>query len=351
MTKDKYVAMDVHSAITVIEVQDASGKVLNQTLMETKTEHLRDFFTGLSGTVHVTFEEGVQAAWLYDVIKPLVAELIVCNPRENRLMHTGNKSDKVDAHNLADLLRLGRLKSVYHGDGRTRDLKERVRSYDGLSRDCMRVMNRIKAIYRGRGINCKGTAVYREGVREEWVKKVKDPGATDRLDLLYKELDCLSGLRKEARKGLVKEVRRQSAFKVLMQVPTLGPIRIAYIIAIVSTPFRFRTKRQFWPYCGFSVVTSTSSDYELVQGKFRRSKRPIGTRGLNRNYNRNLKYVFKSAAVAAKSREPFKQYYDRLIERNVKPEIARVSLARKISAVTLAVWKKGEGFDANRIGA
>src|ERR1700682_1942577 len=124
MTKDKYVAMDVHSAITVIEVQDASGKVLNQTLMETKTEHLRDFFTGLSGTVHVTFEEGVQAAWLYDVIKPLVAELIVCNPRENRLMHTGNKSDKVDAHNLADLLRLGRLKSVYHGDGRTRDLKE-----------------------------------------------------------------------------------------------------------------------------------------------------------------------------------------------------------------------------------
>ena len=176
--------------------------------------------TGLTLGAHPTFEEGVQAAWLYDVIKPLVAELIVCNPRENRLMHTGNKSDKVDAHNLADLLRLGRLKSVYHGDGRTRDLKERVRSYDGLSRDCMRVMNRIKAIYRGRGINCKGTAVYREGVREEWVKKVKDPGATDRLDLLYKELDCLSGLRKEARKGLVKEVRRQSAFKVLMQVPT-----------------------------------------------------------------------------------------------------------------------------------
>lgn len=89
----------------------------------------------------------------------------------------------------------------------------------------------------------------------------------------------------------------------------------------------------------------------MVHGKFRRVKKPIGTRGLNQNYNRNLKYVFKSAAVAAKNREPFKQYYDQLIARNLKPEIARVSLARKISAVTLAVWKKGEGFDAKRIVA
>jgi transposase len=351
MTNDKYVGMDVHSATTVIEVQDGSGKMLSQVIMKTQTEHLRDFFRGLSGNVHVTFEEGVQATWLYDIINPLVAELIVCNPQENRLIHSGKKSDKVDAHNLADLLRLGRLKPVYHGDHGTRGLKERVRSYDGLTKDCLRVMNRIKAIYRGRGINCKGTEVYRVGTRQQWADKVKEPGATRRLDLLYQEFDCLNSLRKTAQRELIKEVRQHSAFKVLMKVPTLGPIRIAYIIAIVSTPFRFRTKRQFWPYCGLSVVTSTSSDYELVQGKFRRVKKPIGTRGLNRNYNRTLKYVFKSAAVAAKSREPFKQYYDQLIARNLKPEIARVSLARKISAVTLAVWKRGEGFDAKRIAA
>ena len=98
------------------------------------------------------------------------------------------------------------------------------------------------------------------------------------------------------------------------------------------------------------MVTVSSSDYEVVGGKFQRSKKPIGTRGLNRNYNRDLKYVFKSAALYTSTREPLKAYYDRLIANKMKPELARVTLARKIAAVTLAVWKKGEDFNAEKIG-
>lgn len=349
MTNDKYVGMDTHSATTVIEVLSANGKVVNKSIMETNREQVTDFFRGISGTVHVTFEEGAQAAWLYEIIRPLVAEVIVCNPRDNKLVQTGNKSDKIDAHKLASLLRMGELKPVYQGDASTQGLKEGVRSYAALAKDSARVMNRIKAIYRGRGIRCKGTEVYRPQLRQQWAMKLADSNTRSRLELFYLELDCLSGLRKAARAELVKQVRRQAAYKILAQVPGLGPIRIAYIIAIVSTPFRFRTKRQFWPYCGLAVVTCTSSDYQVVEGRFHRSKKPIGTRGLNRNYNRDLKYVFKSAAQHTSSREPFKQYYDRLIANKMKPELARVTLARKIAAITLAVWKKGEDFDGDRL--
>lgn len=73
------------------------------------------------------------------------------------------------------------------------------------------------------------------------------------------------------------------------------------------------------------------------------------TRGLTQDYNRTLKYVFKSAALTASRCEPFKLAYAKLLARGLRPELARVAVARKIAAITLAVWKKGEVFDAGKL--
>ncbi len=73
--KTYYVGMDVHKATIVIAVLDAFGKVISQTIIETSTQALRDFFKSMRGEIHVTFEEGNHAAWLFDVIQPLVKHL------------------------------------------------------------------------------------------------------------------------------------------------------------------------------------------------------------------------------------------------------------------------------------
>jgi hypothetical protein len=64
----------------------------------------------------VTFEEGTWPAWLYDLLNPQVDKPVVCNPRKNALLKDGNKSDRIDARKLAELLRGHQLKPVYHGD-------------------------------------------------------------------------------------------------------------------------------------------------------------------------------------------------------------------------------------------
>ena len=348
MTKHKYVGMDVHSATTVIDVQNEHGKTTLASTIETRSEEIKDYIRGLTGTIHVTFEEGVHAAWLYEMIKPLVAEVVVCDPRHNKLIQSGNKSDRNDARKLAELLRLGSLKGVYHGDCGTRSLREAVRAYNVLTRDCLRVMNRVKAMYRGRGIDCRGTEVYRTVHRDQWLERLGDPAATARLELLYQQLDAHQ-LHETARREMVRQVKSHPAYKVLKLVKTLGPVRIAQIIGVVRSPFRFRTKRQFWPYCGLTVRTASSADYEIVNGKVRRRAKRPATRGLNHNYNRDLKNVFKGAALLGTATAPFKQYYDRLIAKGMKPELARLTLARKIAAITLAVWKKGERFDATNV--
>ena len=350
MTSDKYVGLDVHMATIVAAVHDSSGSCLMESIIQTRADAIRAFINGLSGTVHVTFEEGTHAAWLYELIKPLVAEIVVCNPRRNKLLSEGSKGDKIDANKLAHLLRANLLKTVYHVEHGTRALKELAHSYDSLVMDSIRVMNRIKAIYRGRAIGCAGNGVYLNTRRGEWLEKLNEPGVKNRAELLYRELDLLKELRREARKELIKESRRHKASKLLEGVPGLGAVRAALIIATVVTPFRFRTKRQLWAYIGLAVVTKDSAEYEFEGARLhKRRRRPAATRGLNKNFNRRLKKAFKSAALDAIRTEPLKSYYQGLIQRGLRPELARLNVARKLAAVVLSLWKRGEKFDQERL--
>ena len=74
------------------------------------------------------------------------------------------------------------------------------------------------------------------------------------------------------------------------------------------------------------------------------------TRGLNKNHNRVLKNVFKGAANAAAARPgPLKDFYDAMVARGMREELARVTLARKLAAVVLRLWKKGEPYDSTKL--
>lgn len=349
MSEDKYIGMDVHQASVVCAVHNPAGKCVARALIETKAAAIRDFLRGLSGDLHVTFEEGTQAHWLYDLIKPLVTELVVCNPRRNRLLKEGSKSDRVDAAKLAELLRAGLLKPVYHGAPDVRPLKELAHAYDQLTADRTRVMSRLKSIYRARAIPCAGTAPYSRARRGEWLAQVVEPAARQRAEWLYRELDAVGALRREARNRLLAEARPHPAFRRLSTVPGLGSIRTAQVIAAVGSPYRFRTKRQFWAYCGLAVVTRSSADDELVAGRWARRAGAAQTRGLNAQFNHRLKAVFKSAALSALKDETLRGYYERLRARGLRAELARVQVARKLAAVSLAVWKRAEAYDASRV--
>ncbi len=344
-----YVGMDVHQASIVIAVTNAAGKVVMESIIETKAQTVRDFIKGLRGEVHLTFEEGTQAAWLYDLIRPLVAEVVVCNPRHNKLLEVGNKADRLDARKLAQLLRAGMLKAVYHGESGTRALKEMVRTYECLVEDTTRVMNRIKAIFRSRGLACSGHDVYRQDRREPWLEKLDERGVRARAESLYQQLAALKELRHAARARMLTESRQHKASKLLMGVPRLGQVRVAQIIATVDTPHRFRTKRQFWAYLGLAVVMRTSAEYRVEGLAVQKSKRAPATRGLNTNHNHRLKGVFKAAATNACASEPFKQQYEAIVAQGIDPTLARLTVARKLAAITLAIWKRGEVFDAERV--
>jgi transposase len=272
----KYIGMDVHKESISIAVRNAVGKIIMESVIETKASMILEFVEGLRGDVHVTLEEGTWSAWWYDLLKPRVTRLVVCDPRRNALLQEGNQNDRVDARKLAELLQNNQLR--------------------------------------------------------------------------YQQLDALRSLRQGVRRELLLESKKNRAWKRLCQIPSIGPIRAAVLLGILQTPHRFRTKRQLWTYSGLGIEVHSSADHEAVKGQLRRKKKHVEIRGLNENCNHELKNLFKGAAVVASTKPgPFKEFYAALLVKGMRPEMARLTLARKVATIVLIIWKRGVCFDANHL--
>lgn len=155
-------------------------------------------------------------------------------------------------------------------------------------------------------------------------------------------------LRADGEKQLLLESRKYPAVKLLKQIPCLGPVRSAQIVAVVATPHRFRTKRQYWPYCGLAVVNRTTADYEVINGRVQKKIRKGSTRGFNRDYSRILKRVYKSAALQATTHKLLGPLYESLLLKGLDPAMARLTIARRLASTSLTIWKKEDKFDYHR---
>jgi transposase len=211
-------------------------------------------------------------------------------------------------------------------------------------------MSRVKALYRSWAIPCTGKQVYAARHRAEWLGKISELGVRRRAEFYYQQLDALRALRQQVRRELLAESKQHKVWKRLCQIPSIGPIRAAVLLGILQTPHRFRTKRQLWTYSGFGIETYSSADHRSVDGQLQRAKKQVSIRGLNENHNHDLKNLFKGAAIVASSKPgPFQEFYTALLAKGMRPEMARLTLARKIATIVLIVWKRGVCFDAQHL--
>jgi transposase len=341
---DKYIGLDVHSASCTLAVVGPKGKRLGSQVTETRGPALIEALRSIPGQRHLCVEEGTQSEWLYEILSPHVEDLVVAHLSERR----GQKDDRRDAFALAQALRVGSIpRRVYKGLGRYRKLRQLARAHRMVATDVARVRNRLKSLYRSRGVSTSGKRVYGAAERAQWLAKL-DPATRAAAEVLYPQLDALVEVGARAQKDLVDESHRHPITRILETVPGLGKIRVAELVPIVITPHRFRTSRQFWSYCGLGIVMRSSSDWVRVDGRWIRDD-VAKTRGLNRNHNRTLKWVFKGAATTVLTHGfPLRDHYDQMLEAGTKPNLAKLTLARKIAAITLAMWKNEEVYDPKR---
>jgi hypothetical protein len=132
--------------------------------------------------------------------------------------------------------------------------------------------------------------------------------------------------------------------------PLSGSDSLGLAGGLDPNPHRFRTKRQLWAYSGLALETRISAEYCYVQGQLRRSEKLISIRGLNKDHNHDLKGLFKAAAIMASARPgPLHDFYQSALAKGIQPPMAPLTLARKITAITLTVSRKGEDFDPEKL--
>lgn len=345
---DRYIGLDAHASSCTLAVVGPSGKRLGSYVVETNARALIEVLRGIAGNRRLCLEEGTLAEWLHEVLEPHVAELVVTGVRKSR----GEKSDKHDAFGLAEQLRIGSFETrVYKGRGKLRRLGCLAKAYGFVVGDVVRVKNRLRSVLRSRGVAYgAGQSVYTKREREYWLAEL--PEATRaQAELLYEELDALVALRMKAEKRLLAEARKHREWRVLQTCPGLGPIRTAELLPVVVTPYRFQSRGDFWAYCGLGVVMRTSADW-VRDPSGRWVKAPVQqTRGLNRNFNHTLKRVFKGAATTVIGRgqdERLYGHYERLLDGGTKPNLAKLTIARQIASIALAMWRSGEEYDPKK---
>ena len=142
------------------------------------------------------------------------------------------------------------------------------------------------------------------------------------------------------------------AYAVLLWFPTGGGKTEAYLGVAAFTMVIRRLQGKLGDYDasrGLAVVMRTSSDWvRQPNGSWVRAKIKQ-TRGLNQNRSPVLKSIFKGAATTVvaqpSGRSALRDKYQRLLDGGTKPNLAKLTIARKIAAIALRVWKDETRYD------
>lgn len=324
----KYIGLDIHSSTCSFCVMNDAGEILDQREIVSNGRLLVDYIQSIEGNKQLALEECELSAWGHELFMNRVDKLIVCDPVKNGTYKKA-KTDKLDAKNLADLLRGGFLSSVYHDGSKRHHFRALMSGYQDIVDSGVQMKNRYASLFRKAGMRQRGSAFYSD---ESLLDDLPRPDQRFVANSFYR----LIGSIEKQRETYLDEIRTSSRgfreIKLLKTIPGIGDIHAARIVSQVVTPERFKSKYKFFSYCGLVRQMQSSA------GKIYPGARTHG--------NRVLKGVYKTAAISAiNGSSALREYYDYLRDQGVSAKSARNAVSRKIAAISLAVWKHGSKYD------
>lgn len=340
-----YIGADVDGKMTELAVE-RNGKIVHRDRIPTDIPALREFLGGVRGPKLLVIEEGPMSGWLYRNLRTDVDRFVVCDPRRNKAVYAdGDKSDPLDAAELAALQRGGYTREVYHTVDEPRlALKEIVALYHDRVQDAVRQINKLRAQARAYGVRVPSRALAHKKIRATWMETVQPEPLRERLAILWQGWDMVRSQARMAKANLARRARREPAIAAWQDVPGIGLIRAATLYAYLDTPWRFASEKKLYKYCGLGLKRTTSGTDKNGQPK-------EGRLCLYRQANHRLKDCLLGAAavVVAWSENPFGRYYQRCLKGGMTASNARHALGRKILRVLWGMWKTNSRYEASRV--
>jgi transposase len=333
-----YIGMDSHISTLDFKVVNDSGKLKMANSVQTSATNFIKFVKSVPKPRKVFVEEGPLAAWLLELCVQNEEQLVITDPKRNRWIgSSGEKEDPIDAGKLAQLARGNYIKEIHHPVGQRRRFRELMTAYHDTVKSTVRIKNKIKAKFLQNGLQCSGETVYLPEHRSKWREKLpQEPVLLVIIDSLWQQLDQIQENQETILSEAKSQAKRYPEIKLIDEIPGVGFIISATIVAILETPHRFTDKRKVWAYAGLGIDKKSSANKTYSER-------------LGREYNRLLKCVVEEAAQAAinaNNDNAFRRnYLDMTIKKGIVSHRAVLTISRDVIATAWAMWKKKEHYN------
>ena len=145
---DHYIAIDWSIENMAIARMTKKSNKITAIDVPSDIEDLHAYLKSLKGSKMLTIEETTTSQWLYAELKECVDRILICDPKRNKLLSEGPKTDKIDASKLVQLLKAGLMKEVYHCTDKFIYLRRVVSGYEDLVKSGVRLKNQRYALLR-----------------------------------------------------------------------------------------------------------------------------------------------------------------------------------------------------------
>jgi len=341
---DKYIGLDMDCKKTVgyaiVPGQSESSATFGPDLPSIR-RYLHQQAAG-GYRVHAVFEISGQAGFLYDSLLDDVASLHVANPTKMTWIYrTAKKNDRIDARKMAVLLSIGELPEVYMPSREVRQWRQTILHRQKIVQKVGQVKNRLRAVLKSEGYRKPAhSGGWWKFANRVWMQQLcddnADVGSLWRLQVqnLLDELSLLETQRDRITKYLDGYLDKQSAAKLLMSIPGVGPRTAEGVLAYTDDVYRFSNHKK---YCAYFGVTPKLDE----SGSFRRlghiSKQgPAVVRWL----------LCESGWKVVRHCPGLRAFYERVMAgQTSRKKIAIIALTRKLLCIMRAMLMTGELFN------
>jgi transposase len=262
---DHYAGIDVSLECSSVCVVDANGKIARESKVASEPAALIDWFRSLGfDLARIGLEAGPLSQWLYAAMKQagLAVELLETRHVSDAFKAMPVKSDRNDARNIAQLMRLGWFRPVHCKSLSAQEIRAMLTARKLIQTKLLDVENSLRGILRGFGLKVgKTTRTSFAGRIEELVEDHPN------LQEIGKALLRARAVLLAEFNGFEKRVRAMSRLheraRLLMSTPAVGPIASLTYASAIDDPSRFTSSKRAGPLFGLTPkkYQSGETDY------------------------------------------------------------------------------------------
>lgn len=262
-----YTGIDLHKKTSFITTVDEQGHVQARRNLPNQLPVILEYFSVLTQSTKVVIESMGSWYWLYDALREAGHEVIISNPCKTKAIASAKiKNDKIDSHMLAQLLRAELIAPVHVSRLETRQLKELLRHRSKLVDDARRMKNRIHMLLMKNNIQQPFSDLFgSHGI--EYLRQLLLPEAYQAQLNVYLPLYLQLEQQIEPLTQQIRQLAKQHPMaKLLMSIPSIGPIVAMTFVAEIEDITRFASYRKLSAYAGLVPALDSSA------GKDRRGR-------------------------------------------------------------------------------